>query len=102
MSPFWIRKLTARLLRCQSRPYRRDSFRPRLHRLEDRALPSTTVTAVHVNDGSAQRSEVRSIAVDFSSKVFFSGGNPGAVNAFQVRRILDGSIVGLTATVVTG
>ncbi|HEX4590785.1 MAG TPA: dockerin type I domain-containing protein, partial [Gemmataceae bacterium] len=64
-------------------------------------MPSTTVAAIHVNDGSAQRSEVRSITVDFSSKVYFSGGFPNAAAAFQLRRILDGTLVDLTATVAS-
>jgi hypothetical protein len=51
-----------------------------------------SVAAVQVNDGSAQHSEVRSIAVTFSGPVTFSGSgtvNQNAAAAFQLSQIND-------------
>jgi hypothetical protein len=63
------------------------------------AVP-TTISAVQVNGGAAQRSEVRSIAVTFSDAVTFSGGNAAA--AFQLTHVQDGiAINNLAATVAT-
>jgi hypothetical protein len=56
-----------------------------------------TVASVQVNDGNAQRSEVRSIAVTFSGPVTFAGGNVAA--AFQLLHLTDSSNVTLGATV---
>src|SRR5262249_26483760 len=70
-----------------------------------------TVNNVQVNDGSAQRSEVRSIQVTFSGQVTFAGSgtvNQNAAAAFEVDHINDLSThfatpraVGLTANVTT-
>jgi hypothetical protein len=61
-----------------------------------------TVAGVQVNDGNAQRSEVRSIAVTFSGPVTFAGGNANAAAAFQLAHVTNGGIgVGLAATVST-
>jgi hypothetical protein len=59
------------------------------------ALP--TVAGVQVNDGSAQRSEVKSVAVTFSGPVSFTGGNASAATAFQLTHVTDGTNVALTA-----
>jgi murein DD-endopeptidase MepM/ murein hydrolase activator NlpD len=56
-----------------------------------------TVQSVQVNDGTAQRSEVRSITVTFSSGVTFAGGNAAA--AFQLLHIQTAVNVMLSATV---
>jgi uncharacterized repeat protein (TIGR01451 family) len=58
-----------------------------------------TVAAVQVNDGSAQRSEVRSISVTFSGPVTFAGGNAAA--AFQLLHMQIGNNVVLSATTAT-
>jgi hypothetical protein len=50
-----------------------------------------------VNDGSGQRSEVRSITVTFSGPVTFSGGN--ATTAFQLLHVQTGNQVVLNASV---
>ena len=50
-----------------------------------------TVADVQVNDGSAQRSEVRSISVTFSGPVSFAGGNAAA--AFALRHVQDATDV---------
>jgi hypothetical protein len=42
------------------------------------------VVSVQVGDGTAQRSEVRSITVTFDTAVTFSGGNSNAAAAFQL------------------
>jgi hypothetical protein len=55
------------------------------------------VQSVGVNDGSAQRSEVKSISVTFSTAVTFGGGN--AVAAFQLQHLTDGAHVVLIAAV---
>jgi uncharacterized repeat protein (TIGR01451 family) len=57
------------------------------------------VAAVQVNDGSAQRSEVRSISVTFSGPVTFAGGNAAA--AFQLLHEQTGNNVALSATTST-
>jgi len=57
-----------------------------------------TVMNVQVNDGDAQRSEVRSITVTFSGPVTFSG-NPG--DAFELLHIQNGLAVSLLVTVST-
>ena len=54
-----------------------------------------------VNDGSAQRSEVRSISVTFSGPVTFSGGNANAAAAFQLTHLTDGNNVDLMSAVST-
>jgi fibronectin type 3 domain-containing protein len=56
-----------------------------------------TVASIQVNDGSTQRSEVRSITVTFSGPVTFAGGS--ATNAFQLLRLQDGLPVTLNASV---
>jgi hypothetical protein len=63
------------------------------------AAAPPTVTSVVVNDGSAQRSEVRSIAVTFSGPVTFANGS--AAGAFQLSHVQDGNNVALTANVTT-
>jgi hypothetical protein len=60
-----------------------------------------TVSTVQVNDGSAQRSEVRSITVAFSQPVTFSGGDANAAAAFQLTHLTDGQNVVLAAAVST-
>ncbi|HEX4591225.1 MAG TPA: hypothetical protein VH120_14915, partial [Gemmataceae bacterium] len=60
-----------------------------------------TVQSVQVNDGSAQRSEVQSIAVTFSSAVNFAGGDANAAAAFQLNHIQTGNNVALSAAVST-
>jgi hypothetical protein len=72
------------------------------------AVP-VTLAGVQVNDGSAQRSEVRSLQVTFSGPVTFAGGNAAA--AFQLLHVQTNtnianmnaavSINGSGATVVT-
>jgi hypothetical protein len=58
-----------------------------------------SVAAVTVNDGNAQRSEVRSITVAFSGPVTFSGGNDNAAAAFNLSHLTDGNDVSLAAAV---
>jgi ELWxxDGT repeat protein len=58
-----------------------------------------TVAGVRVNDGSNQRSEVKSITVTFSTSVTFAGGNAAA--AFQLTHLADGVSVALAAAVST-
>ena len=60
-----------------------------------------TVASVQVNDGSIQRSEVRSITVTFSGLVMFSGGVGNAAAAFQLNQVQDTHNVALTASVST-
>jgi predicted outer membrane repeat protein len=60
-----------------------------------------TVAAVAVNNGSAQRSEVRSIAVTFSGPATFTGGNGNAAAAFQLNHVQTGNNVALASTVST-
>jgi hypothetical protein len=60
-----------------------------------------TVANVQVNDGSVQRSEVRSIAVTFSGPVNFTGGDANAAAAFQLNHVQTGNNVALTAAVST-
>jgi subtilase family serine protease len=59
----------------------------------------TTVADIHINDGSAQRSEVWSITVTFSGPVFFANNNPAA--AFQLLHIQSGNNVVLSSAVTT-
>jgi hypothetical protein len=56
------------------------------------------VSGVQVNDGSAQRSEVRSITVNFAGVATFSG-NPAS--AFQLTQVNGGASVALAASVAT-
>jgi autotransporter-associated beta strand protein len=66
------------------------------------APPPPTVANVQVGDGTVQRSEVRSIAVTFSSAVTFAGGNVNAAAAFQLQHVQDATNVSnLTAVVST-
>jgi hypothetical protein len=58
-----------------------------------------SVQAVQVNDGSIQRSEVRSITVTFTELADFAGGDANAGAAFKLRRIQDGGTVATTAAV---
>jgi fibronectin type 3 domain-containing protein len=60
-----------------------------------------TIAGVQVNDGSNQRSEVRSITVTFSGPVNFAFGASGAVLAFQLLHVQTNTYVGLTAAVST-
>jgi autotransporter-associated beta strand protein len=57
------------------------------------------VAGVQVNDGSAQRSEVESFTVTFSTAVTFSGGN--AAGAFQLKHLTDNTNVFLSAAIST-
>jgi hypothetical protein len=57
------------------------------------------VTAVQINDGSAQRSEVRSLTVTFAHPMTFAGGNDNAAAAFQLKNLSDSITVNLTAAV---
>jgi hypothetical protein len=59
------------------------------------STPPVTVRSLVINDGSAQRSEVQSLTVTFSSLVTFAGGNAAA--AFQLQHLTDGNNVALTA-----
>jgi hypothetical protein len=65
------------------------------------AAAAPQVLSVVVNEGSAQRSEVRSIAVTFSGPVTFAGGNGNAAAAFQLTHLTDFNNVVLSAAVVT-
>jgi hypothetical protein len=56
------------------------------------------VAGVQVNDGSAQRSEVRSITVNFAGVATFTG-DPAA--AFQLTQVNGGASVALAASVAT-
>ncbi len=99
MSSLWFRKRPAPTVTAAR--VRRPKFKPGLVRLEDRVVPDTTVATVQINDGSAQRSEVRSITTTFSTSVHFVNGNSNAAAAFQLQRASDGTDVGLTAAVTT-
>ena len=57
--------------------------------------------SVQVNDGTAQRSEVRSITVTFSGPVTFAGGTANAAAAFQLNHVQTGNNVTLSAAVST-
>jgi fibronectin-binding autotransporter adhesin len=59
------------------------------------------VAAVAVNDGNAQRSEVRSITITFSGPVTFAGGNANAAAAFLLNHVQTGANVILSARVTT-
>jgi hypothetical protein len=60
----------------------------------------TKVAGIQINDGTAQRSEVRSVSVTFSTAVTFANGNAAA--AFQLTHLQDGLIVNnLSAAVST-
>jgi hypothetical protein len=59
------------------------------------------VAGIQVNDGTAQRSEVRSIAVTFSGPVTFAGGDANAAAAFQLNHVQTGGNVMLSAAVAT-
>jgi hypothetical protein len=61
------------------------------------AVAPTHVQSVQVNDGSAQRSEVRSMTVTFSDAVTFTGGNAAA--AFQLKHVQTGNNVILSAAI---
>jgi hypothetical protein len=60
-----------------------------------------TVAAVQVNDGSAQRSEVRGITVTFSGPVTFAGGNANAAAAFQLQHVQDTTNVANLAAAIS-
>jgi hypothetical protein len=66
---------------------------------EDQSAPPTA--NVQINDGSAQRSEVRSITVTFSGPVTFTGGTGNAAAAFQLKHVQTGNNVALAAVVST-
>jgi hypothetical protein len=59
------------------------------------------VQSIQVNDGSAQRSEVRSIQVTFSDPVSFAGGDANAAAAFQLTHVQDSNNVIVGAAVST-
>jgi autotransporter-associated beta strand protein len=52
--------------------------------------PPPAIAGIQINDGNAQRSEVRSIAITFSTAVNFAGGNSNAAAAFDLEHINDG------------
>jgi autotransporter-associated beta strand protein len=56
------------------------------------ATPLASSNAIIVNDGSAQRSEVRSITVTFSTLVSFQGGAAGAFTLAHLSGINGGSL----------
>jgi hypothetical protein len=56
---------------------------------------------VQINDGTAQRSELRSIQVTFSGAVTFAGGNASAAAAFQLTSLTDSNNVTVAAAVST-
>jgi autotransporter-associated beta strand protein len=63
-----------------------------------------TVGSVQINDGSVQRSEVRSITVTFTEPVTFAGSgtvNQNAAAAFQLQHVQDATNVTLSAIVST-
>jgi predicted outer membrane repeat protein len=60
--------------------------------------PPPKVSSVVVNDGSAQRSRITSVTVNFDSIVFLPGTPE---SAFELKRQGDGAIVGLSAAVTT-
>ena len=62
------------------------------------AVPAK-VASIQVNDGNAQRSEVRSISVTFTDAVTFAGGNANAAAAFALRHVQTGNNVVLAAAV---
>jgi hypothetical protein len=57
------------------------------------------VASVRINDGAAQRSEVRSLTVTFSGKADFEGGDDNAAAAFQLRHFTHAENVDLSADV---
>jgi tartrate-resistant acid phosphatase type 5 len=60
------------------------------------------VANIQVNDGSVQRSEVRSLTINFSGAVNFAGGNGNAAAAFQLLHVQDATnIANLAAAVST-
>jgi hypothetical protein len=66
------------------------------------------VAGIQVNDGTIERSEVRSITVTFTGQATFAGGNANAAAAFELDHINDTTShfatarpVGLTAAVST-
>jgi hypothetical protein len=56
-------------------------------------LPVPTIAGIQVNDGSVQRSEVRSLTVTFSGPVAFAGGDANAAAAFQLMHVSYGTTV---------
>ena len=60
-----------------------------------------TVANVVVGDGTAQRSEVRSITVTFSTAVTFAGGNANAAAAFQLQHVQDSTNISNLAAAVS-
>jgi hypothetical protein len=63
------------------------------------AAVAPTVQTVIVNDGTPQRSEVRSLTVTFSGPVTFAGGNAAA--AFQLTHVQDSTNVANLAAAVS-
>jgi hypothetical protein len=61
--------------------------------------PPASIASIVVNDGSAQRSEVQSIAVTFSGKVNFAFGDSAASLAFQLLHVQTGGYVSLNTAV---
>jgi hypothetical protein len=60
---------------------------------------ATPVASIQVNDGSAQRSEVRSLTVTFAQAVTVAGSNAAA--AFTLTRVSDGQVVSLAQAAAT-
>ena len=65
------------------------------------APPPPQVASVVIDDGSAQRSEVRSIAVTFSGPVTFAGGDANAAAAFVLTHVPDSVTVNNIAAAVS-
>jgi hypothetical protein len=64
------------------------------------AIP-VTVGSVVINDGSVQRSEVRSLTITFSGAVTFAGGAANAAAAFQLQHVQDTTNVANLAAAVS-
>jgi predicted outer membrane repeat protein len=64
-------------------------------------VPLTGVSTVVIGGGTAQRSEVRSLTINFADKVTFAGGDANAAAAFQLTHVQTGANVVLSAAVST-
>jgi hypothetical protein len=62
------------------------------------AVPAK-VGQIQVNDGSDQRSELRSLSITFADAVTFAGGNANAAAAFALQHVQNGNNVPLSASV---
>ena len=61
----------------------------------------TTIASIQINDGSAQRSELRSLTVTFTGAVNFADGPASAPSAFQLQDLQNGTNVGLATAIST-